>query len=107
MISFDWTINFGQVVTALAVVLSLWRLSIKLYAAAMELYHMLDKRLGHAEDTLRTHALQLTDHSLRMERYEASMFKIVSDLSKVIGRVEATNAAREARFRGDHHDGNQ
>lgn len=96
MIEFSWEVNFGQIITIVSLVASA-------YAATIRVYHLLDKRVARLEDTLISHAQTLTMHGERMERYEASLFKVVADLQRVIGRMEAHQDERSKRFRqGDH-----
>lgn len=80
-INFDWTVTLGQIVQVLSLI-------VFGSIAVMKLYHTIDKRVGRFEQELLTHASTLKDHSLRMERYEAALFKVVSDLQRTIGRLE-------------------
>ncbi len=81
MPQFDWSINFGQIITIAGTLLGF-------YGTALSLYHRIDKRMAGFEQTLQQHATTLTDHAKRLERYEEVLFKIVGDLQRVIGRVE-------------------
>lgn len=95
-IEFSSEVNLGQIITIISLVVSA-------YAATIRIYHLLDKRVARLEDTLLTHASTLTMHGARMERYEASLFKVVADLQRVIGRMEAHQEERLKRFReGDN-----
>ena len=55
-------------------------------------------RLGHFETTLNNHAKTLVEHATRLGAYEARIVDIVSDLQRLIGRVEASlERRRESR----------
>lgn len=96
--TFDWSFNVGQLVTAVAFLLGA-------YGAVMRIYHLLDKRLGNLEMRLETHASTLGDHGKRMGRYEESLFSIVGDLQRVVGRVEVAGGEphRHRRASDDEH----
>ena len=87
---FDWTIDFGQILTIIGVFLGF-------YGTALSLYHKIDKRMAGFEQTLTNHANTLTDHAQRLERYEEVLFRIVGDLQRVIGRVEQQQHERAGR----------
>jgi hypothetical protein len=56
------------------------------------------QRLGRFEQILHDHAKKLTEHGERLDRYESRLVDIVSDLQRVIGRVEgAQNRAEQRR----------
>lgn len=94
MFQFDWTIDFGQILTLIGLLLGF-------YGTAISLYHKIDKRMAGFEQTLLTHATTLTDHATRLERYEQVLFTITGDLQRVIGRVETSALARDSqRSRG-------
>jgi hypothetical protein len=80
-VTFDWSISLGQIVNALMV----------LGGGAFvvfRMFHALDKRVSEFEFKIETHAETLKDHATRMERWESTLFKVVSDLSHVLGRLE-------------------
>ena len=77
----DWTLNVWQLMTAAGFLVGG-------YGTIMRVYHLLDKRLASMELHLTTHADTLEEHGHRLGRYEESLFKIVGDLQRVIGRVE-------------------
>lgn len=78
---FDWTISLGQIVNAVLLVIGFGY-------AVMKLYHALDKRVSIFERDMTGHAKTLADHAVRMERWESTLFKVVADLQRVIGRME-------------------
>lgn len=81
-VTFDWSISLGQIVTGI-----LFAGSVAL--SAQRIYHLLDKRIAGLELTLTTHAATLTDHKGKLDKYEETLFSVVSDLQRIIGRVEA------------------
>lgn len=80
-VMFDWTISLGSIVNAVMLIIGA-------YAAGVKLYHALDKRIDRFELEISAHAKTLEDHASRMERWESTLFKVVSDLQRVIGRME-------------------
>lgn len=86
-LTFDWTISLGQIVNA-AILIGGFSL------AALKLYHALDKRVTMFERDIVGHAKTLADHAMRMERWEATLFKVVADLQRVIGRMEVQQHQR-------------
>ncbi len=81
-VHFDWTISLGQVVTAASFFLSI-------AMAGQRIYLLLDKRLSLLQQTVMNHTDTLTSHDSRMKHYEEVLFKVVSDLQRLIGRAEA------------------
>lgn len=79
---FDWTLSFGTLLGALAIVAGTW-------ASISRLYGLLDKRLTVFENVLDVHAKTLTAHATRMEKQEDMLIKLSGDLQRVIGRIES------------------
>ena len=90
---FDWSINFGQIAQGIGIVFAV-------YHAVLGAYRKIQMDMAQMKSTLQTHAKTLSDHSEqmarsdsnhneRMTRYETAMFQVVSDLQRVVGRVEA------------------
>ena len=78
----DWTLNVWQVITAVGFLFGG-------YSAVMRVYHLVDKRLASMEQHLTEHAGTIGQHGQRLEKYEQALFKLVGDLQRVVGRVEA------------------
>ena len=80
MIGVDWTIRIGDLMQIVALIgTGLWA------------YHGLVVKLALLSQTLETHSRIIEDHSLRMERYEGALFNLVSDLQRMIGRLETAD----------------
>lgn len=94
---FDWTITLGQIVNAVLLIIGFG-------FAVQKLYHALDKRVSLFENDMTTHAKTLADHATRMERWETTLFKVVADLQRVIGRMEVQQQTRwdGSERRGEH-----
>lgn len=82
-ITFDWSVSLGQIVNAVLLIFGV-------YGAVIRMYHVLDKRASAIEQTIKNHGEALTNHAIRMERWETTLFKVVSDLQRVIGRMEVS-----------------
>jgi hypothetical protein len=100
-IVFDWTISLGQIVNAVLVVTGAAIALIKLFYGidrrVTAMGTAIDKRLTILENDLVDHTKTLADHATRMERWEATLFKIVGDLQRVIGRMEMWDGETERR----------
>ena len=79
--TFSWDINLGQIVSAALVLLGA-------YAAAIRVYHLMDKRIDKLDLHLSTHTETLAMHADRMEHHESSLVKIVGDVQRILGRME-------------------
>lgn len=82
MLTFDWTITLGTLISALMIVAGTW-------AAISRLYGLLDKRLSVFEQTLNSHASTLLQHDQKMNKQDDMMGRISGDLHRLIGRMEA------------------
>lgn len=91
-VNFDWTITLGQVVQLVVFVVVSAVFVVKLYYKVEkridDLFRAAEKRIETFENQILLHANTLTDHGLRMERYETALFKVISDLQRTIGRLE-------------------
>lgn len=114
-ITFDWTISLGQIVNAVLIVLGaiigaikLWYSIDKRFTAlatavdnrVTDLGNAVDKRVSMLEADLVDHTKTLADHAVRMQRWEETLFKIVGDLQRVIGRMEVWDGQTERRSKG-------
>lgn len=97
-VAFDWTITLGQVVQLVVILLG-GGLTVQRF------YFLLDKRIernareiqlhvARLERDILLHSTALADHATRMERWETTLFKLVADLQRVIGRVEVQQTLR-------------
>lgn len=80
-VQFDWTISFGQIVTAVAFALSV-------ILSGQRIYHLLDLRITLLVEEVHQHKETLSDHKGRLEKYEEVLFKLVGDLQRLVGRAE-------------------
>ena len=89
---FDWTVSLGQLVQ---VVVMLFGFGL----VVQRFYYAIDKRVSVIERELVVHAEKveielsgqregLASQDVRMERWESTVFKLVSDLSRVVGQME-------------------
>jgi hypothetical protein len=89
---FDWTISLGQIVNALIVLAGALGAVFKLYARLDKRVDAFELRLDNTQTTfsreIQYATTTLADHAGRMERWESTLFKVVSDLQRVIGRME-------------------
>jgi hypothetical protein len=78
---FIYTITFGNIMTIVGFVISIW-------VTAARLYTLLEKRLVIFEHLLEMHAKTLGEHAKRMERQDELLIRLVGDVQRLIGRVE-------------------
>lgn len=77
MLQFDWTLHFGDVLQVLVII-----------GTAFWAYHGIVLKLALLTRTIEDHGETLHEHADRLQRYEASLFKLVGDLQRMIGRME-------------------
>lgn len=86
---FEWTINLGNLITAIVFVLGLWGTSMKLTARATTF-----------ENRLSEHTLAITHHSDRMGKQDDLLLTIIRDVERLIGRLDAQTERRRERRDG-------
>jgi hypothetical protein len=60
------------------------------------------------EHQIEAHAKTLEDHAARMERWEATLFNVVADLQRVIGRLGVERREEQREWNGrNRRDGNK
>jgi ParB-like chromosome segregation protein Spo0J len=80
---FDWTISFGNVLSAVGMVAGLWAVAWKTITA-------LDKRLEIFQTTLQVHSSALQKHDVILGTYEVRLFDLVQTVQRLLGRLEAS-----------------
>jgi len=78
---FDWTINVGNVIAIVSLIVSLW-------GGALMAYHRIDKRLERFELKLVYHADTIGAHTTRFITNENRLIELAGDMQRVIGRIE-------------------
>lgn len=82
MFKFDWTITLGNALTIFTLIGGGW-------LGIMRSYYLFDARISSFEATLKIHADILIQHSLRMEKQDDLLLKLVGDVQRLIGHLEA------------------
>jgi len=82
--TFDGSISIGDIVTAATIVFGLW-------AAVTKTYHRADKRAALFEQTVTQHTELLAAHSTRMEKNDETLLKVMSELQRLVGRLDSLN----------------
>lgn len=62
-------------------------------------------RLGSVESVAKAQAALIEGHSMRLDRYEERLVSIVADVSRLIGRIEATQQRIEKHTGGRSGEG--
>lgn len=87
LVRFDPTITLGTLLSATAIIAGTW-------ASISHLYSLLDKRIALFEEMLKGHAIELSSHAARIENHDIALMRLVGDLQRVIGRIEADSMRR-------------
>lgn len=80
---FDFTVTFGNLIELAGIVLAL----VSLYYAAVG-------RVRELELILKQHAKDLTAHSQRMERFDENLIEVVSQVHRILGRMDVGDLRR-------------
>ena len=75
---FDGTVTLGNLLELGGIVVVLLRM-----------YHNAVIRFVHLETIIQDHSQKLVEHGQRMEKYEGGMFRVVSDVQRLVGRLES------------------
>jgi len=79
----NWTITLGNILSVLGFTISIaW--------AVIKIQHTLEKEVIRLRDTLNTHSNMLDGHSLRLEKHDELILKLVGDIERLIGRLGRT-----------------
>lgn len=95
-IVFTWEVNFWQIVTTLV---STGGFIWGVYAAAIRVYYLLDKRMALFEMNLNANSASITQQATRMANYEGQIVGLVGDMQRVIGRLEVLSPMWTGRER--------
>ncbi len=87
---FDGTISLGNILTVVGFFWALWM-------AGSRLYVYMDRRVSVFENVLKDHARTLIDHANRMEKQDDLLIKLVGDVQRLVGRMEAETVRRSDR----------
>ena len=84
MPSFDYTVSLGNILTILGFAWVVWM-------GVTRVYIMLDLRISRFEEILEGHAKTLAAHAGRMEKQDDLLLRLVGDVQRLIGYMEARN----------------
>lgn len=79
-LQFDPTISFGTVVEIGAIIITV-----------VGLYYGVVGKLELFKQTLEQHAVQIADHTRRMEKNEDMFSQMAADFHRLMGRIEAND----------------
>lgn len=82
--TFDNTITLGNIVVLLGFLGGLWM-------AVARTYHSLDKRAAIFEQIVTSHSSLLEQHTRRMERTDETLLTVMSELQRLVGRLDMLN----------------
>lgn len=84
---FDNSVSLGNILTIVWFAWTIW-------LGAVKMYLLLDKRMGKFETIIEAHSTTLTSHEIRMEKHDNLSLKLVGDVQRLIGHMEATEIRR-------------
>lgn len=80
---FDFTVTFGNLLELGGIV-----------AVLISLYYAAVGRVRELEIILKQHAHDLTAHSNRMERFDENLIEVVSQVQRILGRMDVGDLRR-------------
>ena len=82
MFNFDWTVTLGNTLTIITMLIGGW-------LGIMRMYYLFNHRISSFEATIKVHADTLMVHTKRMEKQDDLLLRLVGDVQRLIGHLEA------------------
>jgi hypothetical protein len=79
---FDWTITLGNALTIITMLVGGW-------LGIVRMYYLFNNRISSFEATIKIHADALLIHTARMEKQDDLLLRLVGDVQRLIGHLEA------------------